>query len=601
MCSWCGPTAAATTPPAAPSSENRLCMGKIAPDLDQSREVGEWASHPACLRFMRACLHTTLGSSAALPLLIAPSPLFAFCSEMCDAIEDAFCQLWEQAGLGSAASAKAPRPAAPARATGSHQAGAARSHHAAQPSKAHRSKQAGGSHKSAAHGRQQSHGKQSHAKQPRGTPTGHNPEASSAAGKASGRKRPAASETAAGGSKRQHVSPHAGQQQQQAAEQQQQQQQSAEEPLLAPPVQQAEEAEEGLELQRLLGTSIGPAAADAAAAAAGVAAAGGAAGALPASPMAGSRSPALWEAGPGPGLGAARLAPQGAAAAGSHGAAGQPADPFLQRWQAAGSSPFAPAAGAQDPRVARALLHPDRDGGGGASLPLLLPAQQPLAAAAAGPAVAAAQALPDGLQALGNLSSRLPSLQLPVLSGLAAATAAVTPDQLQQEQRVLGAWQQVQQQRELALRAMLAAERANAELAQARAEAAEAQAAAEAAAAAAQPCSPEPRQHGHREGGDASGRPANVRLVPAGCGADLKTLAASVRQVESCCRAQDVEGVPCHVVVLKRAATESGGWRRSGFPVLPSCSRSVPLVPCLQSCSNLATWACICGCLAHAL
>jgi peptidoglycan hydrolase CwlO-like protein len=131
------------------------------------------------------------------------------------------------------------------------------------------------------------------------------------------------------------------------------------------------------------------------------------------------------------------------------------------------------------------------------------------------------------------MPSGLPSsVHLPVLSGLAAATAAVTPDQLQQEQRVLGAWQQVQQQRQLALRAMVAAERANAELFQARAEAAEAQAAAQAAAAA-QPHSPEPRQSGNGASSEAGGRPAGVRLVPAGCGADLKTLAASVRQVSA--------------------------------------------------------------------
>lgn len=166
---------------------------------------------------------------------------------------------------------------------------------------------------------------------------------------------------------------------------------------------------------------------------------------------------------------------------------------------------------------------------------MLLPAQQPLAAAVAEPGAAAVQAPPGGLQVLGSVPSRLGSLQLPVLSGLAAATAAVTPDQLQQEQRVLAAWQQVQQQRQLALRAMVAAERANAELAQARAEAAEAQAAAQAAAAAAptaQPRSPEPRQPGDTAGdGSANSRPVAVRLVPAGCGGDLKALAASVRQV----------------------------------------------------------------------
>ena len=111
---------------------------------------------------------------------------------------------------------------------------------------------------------------------------------------------------------------------------------------------------------------------------------------------------------------------------------------------AAGGSPAS-----QQPQQPAALLHPGR--GAADSLPTVAlmmpqPQQQPQLQ------------LPDGH------SQALPGL----LSGLVAATAAVTPEQLQREQRVLGAWHLLQQQRLAAARASEAADQAVAELARAR-------------------------------------------------------------------------------------------------------------------------------------
>ena len=203
--------------------------------------------------------------------------------------------------------------------------------------------------------------------------------------------------------------------------QQQQQQQVGEEEL-------AELAEEERALERLLSTADGNLGEDLGAA------------------TDGEPSPLLWDVPSAAGLGisgggsAAATKPDMPSAPGV--AARMAVNPYSPgQWHAPAQSPF------ESNQASAALLHPDR--GAADSLPPVAvmmpqPQQQPQ--------------LPDGH------SQALPGL----LSGLVAATAAVTPEQLQREQRVLGAWHLLQQQRLAAARASEAADQAVAELARAR-------------------------------------------------------------------------------------------------------------------------------------
>ena len=202
---------------------------------------------------------------------------------------------------------------------------------------------------------------------------------------------------------------------------QQQQQQVGEEEL-------AELAEEERALERLLSTADGNLGEDLGAA------------------TDGEPSPLLWDVPSAAGLGisgggsAAAAKPDMPSAPGV--AARMAVNPYSPgQWHAPAQSPF------ESNQASAALLHPGR--GAADSLPPVAvmmpqPQQQPQ--------------LPDGH------SQALPGL----LSGLVAATAAVTPEQLQREQRVLGAWHLLQQQRLAAARASEAADQAVAELARAR-------------------------------------------------------------------------------------------------------------------------------------
>lgn len=330
---------------------------------------------------------------------------------MCDHLETAFCQLWEEAGLGPASLAAAPRPssagAAPAaggRASASHAGAAGRSRPSKQQQAAQHSKQAH-------HSKQAQHGKhaQQHSKQAARKRAGAGSGASAAAPKRAraSAEHPTPAAAAEPAALPRPAGPPSG-------------------PLLAQAVQadeQAEVAEEGLALQRLLSP-------DAAALDAAVLESG--AGVAAARSSGAPNSPLLWD-------------PEAAAHAG---AAGAGAGSFGQHHWQAGGLEHQHGAPAADPALSRALLHPDR----GASLDSQV-ASLPLL-----PAAAAAEGLrlpPPGARHL--------------LTGLAAATADITPEQLQQEQRVLAAWQQVQQQRQATLQAMAAADAAGADLARARA------------------------------------------------------------------------------------------------------------------------------------
>jgi hypothetical protein len=216
-------------------------------------------------------------------------------------------------------------------------------------------------------------------------------------------------------------------QQQQGKPQQRQQQQQQDEQELA------ELAEEELELERLLSS------------------AGGNLGEYLGAAPDGEPSPLLWDVPSAAGLG---ISGGGSAAAAAVPVPDMPVAPVVAarmavnpyspgQWHGPAQSPF------ESNPASAALLHPGR--GAADSLPTVAlmmpqPQQQPQLQ------------LPDGH------SQALPGL----LSGLVAATAAVTPEQLQREQRVLGAWHLLQQQRLAAARASEAADQAVAELARAR-------------------------------------------------------------------------------------------------------------------------------------
>ena len=195
----------------------------------------------------------------------------------------------------------------------------------------------------------------------------------------------------------------------------------------------AELAEEELALERLLSTAGGSFCEDPAASAAADC----------------EPSPLFWDVPPpaGPSMsggGAAGAAAPGMPAA--PGATGAMAVSALGpgQWQAPAQSPF------QTNQASAALLHPGRGAADSLSAP-------------------AAVMMPHQPQLQQKQLQNGPSQPLSgLLSGLVAATASVTLEQLQQEQRVLGAWRRLQQQRLAAARAAAAADQAVAELALAR-------------------------------------------------------------------------------------------------------------------------------------
>jgi hypothetical protein len=205
-----------------------------------------------------------------------------------------------------------------------------------------------------------------------------------------------------------------------------------------------EEGEEGRELERLLSGGGGGG---------GAAAAADAADAF--QHRSSAPSPLIWDA---PRLGGdsgpfnvAAVEAAVAAVDGQAAATAVPpppsADAFAAEWQAASARAASAAAAAGAVGPDGLLLDP---AGGPDALPRHLSLPPEASPAAVPPPFAAAHSLP------------------PALSGLVAATASLTPEQLQQEQSVLAAWRELQERREEAAAAAAAATEAAAALAAAR-------------------------------------------------------------------------------------------------------------------------------------